>query len=380
MTTVSQGPVGSLDGVVVADFTRVLAGPYATMLLGDLGAHVVKVERAGVGDDTRSWAPPRDSEGRATYFESVNRNKRSLSLDLRDPADRERALTLALSADVVVENFVPGTMEKFGLGFEQLRALNPGVVYASITGFGTAPAGRELPGYDLLVQASGGLMSVTGATPGQPTKVGVAVVDVITGLHLTIGVLAALRHRDRTGEGQRVDVALLSSLLSALVNQSASYVNGGVVPGIMGNAHPSIVPYESYPTADRDLVIAVGNDGQFRSLCRVLGHEQWADDARFATNTARVAHRHDLGGLLVAVLRTRKADEWWGELTPAGVPCGPINDIAEAFALAESVGLEPVAVIDDPDRPGVPTVANPIRLSATPPTYRLAPPALGGQS
>ena len=380
MTTVSQGPVGSLDGVVVADFTRVLAGPYATMLLGDLGAHVVKVERAGVGDDTRSWAPPRDSEGRATYFESVNRNKRSLSLDLRDPADRERALTLALSADVVVENFVPGTMEKFGLGFEQLRALNPGVVYASITGFGTAPAGRELPGYDLLVQASGGLMSVTGATPGQPTKVGVAVVDVITGLHLTIGVLAALRHRDRTGEGQRVDVALLSSLLSALVNQSASYVNGGVVPGIMGNAHPSIVPYESYPTADRDLVIAVGNDGQFRSLCRVLGHEQWADDARFATNTARVAHRHDLGGLLVAVLRTRKADEWWGELTPAGVPCGPINDIAEAFALAESVGLEPVAVIDDPDRPGVPTVANPIRLSATPPTYRLAPPALGDQS
>ena len=379
MTTVSQGPVGSLDGVVVADFTRVLAGPYATMLLGDLGAHVVKVERAGVGDDTRSWAPPRDSEGRATYFESVNRNKRSLSLDLRDPADRERALTLALSADVVVENFVPGTMEKFGLGFEQLRALNPGVVYASITGFGTAPAGRELPGYDLLVQASGGLMSVTGATPGQPTKVGVAVVDVITGLHLTIGVLAALRHRDRTGEGQRVDVALLSSLLSALVNQSASYVNGGVVPGIMGNAHPSIVPYESYPTADRDLVIAVGNDGQFRSLCRVLGHEQWADDARFATNTARVAHRHDLGGLLVAVLRTRKADEWWGELTPAGVPCGPINDIAEAFALAESVGLEPVAIIDDPDRPGMPTVANPIRLSATPPTYRLAPPSLEGQ-
>ena len=380
MTQRSGPAAGALDGVVVADFTRVLAGPYATMLLGDLGAHVVKVERAGVGDDTRSWAPPRDAEGRATYFESVNRNKRSLSLDLRDPADRERAQALALAADVVVENFVPGTMERFGLGFEQLSASNPRLVYASITGFGTAPAGRELPGYDLLVQASGGLMSVTGATPGQPTKVGVAVVDVITGLHLTIGVLAALRHRDRTGEGQRVDVALLSSLLSALVNQSASYVNGGVVPGIMGNAHPSIVPYESYPTADRDLVIAVGNDGQFRSLCRVLGHEQWADDARFATNTARVAHRHDLGGLLVAVLRTRKADEWWGELTPAGVPCGPINDIAEAFALAESVGLEPVAVIDDPDRPGVPTVANPIRLSATPPTYRLAPPALGGQS
>jgi len=379
VTQPSAPAAGALDGVVVADFTRVLAGPYATMLLGDLGADVVKVERSGVGDDTRSWAPPRDAEGRATYFESVNRNKRSLSLDLRDPADRERALALALAADVVVENFVPGTMEKFGLGFEQLRAINPGVVYASITGFGTAPAGRELPGYDLLVQASGGLMSITGAAPGQPTKVGVALVDVITGLHLTIGVLAALRHRDRTGEGQRVDVALLSSLLSALVNQSASYVNGGVVPGIMGNAHPSIVPYESYPTADRDLVIAVGNDGQFRSLCRVLGNEQWADDPRFDTNTARVAHRHDLGGLLVAVLRTRPADEWWSELTPAGVPCGPINDIAEAFALAESVGLEPVAIIDDPHRPGTPTVSNPLRMSATPPTYRLAPPSLEGQ-
>jgi len=379
VTQPSAPAAGALDGVVVADFTRVLAGPYATMLLGDLGADVVKVERSGVGDDTRSWAPPRDAEGRATYFESVNRNKRSLSLDLRDPADRERALALALAADVVVENFVPGTMEKFGLGFEQLRAINPGVVYASITGFGTAPAGRELPGYDLLVQASGGLMSITGAAPGQPTKVGVALVDVITGLHLTIGVLAALRHRDRTGEGQRVDVALLSSLLSALVNQSASYVNGGVVPGIMGNAHPSIVPYESYPTADRDLVIAVGNDGQFRSLCRVLGNEQWADDPRFDTNTARVAHRHDLGGLLVAVLRTRPADEWWSELTPVGVPCGPINDIAEAFALAESVGLEPVAIIDDPHRPGTPTVSNPLRMSATPPTYRLAPPSLEGQ-
>lgn len=368
---------GALDGVVIADFTRVLAGPYATMLLGDLGAEVIKVERPGTGDDTRSWGPPYDGDGRPTYFEAINRNKRSVTIDLRTEEGQRRARELALAADVVVENFAPGTMERYGLGYEQLSERSPALVYASVTGFGSAPGGRELPGYDLLVQASGGLMSVTGPEPGQPTKVGVALVDVITGLHLTIGVLAALRHRERTGHGQRVDVALLSSLLSAMVNQSASFVNAGVVPGIMGNAHPSIVPYESYPTADRELVIAVGNDGQFRSLCRVLGHEAWADDERFATNTARVAHRHELGALMVEVLRTRSAHDWWAELTPAGVPCGPINDIQAAFELATSVGLDPIARIDDPRHPARPTVAHPIRFSRTPATYRLTPPELG---
>jgi len=278
---------------------------------------------------------------------------------------------------VMVENFAPGTLERYGLGYDDLHSEAPGLIYASVTGFGREGTGRSLPGYDLLVQASGGLMSVTGPAPGEPTKVGVALVDVITGLHLTIGVLAALRHRERTGQGQRVDVALLSSLLSAMVNQSSAYVNGGVVPGIMGNAHPSIVPYESYPTADRDLVIAVGNDGQFRALSRVLGHEQWADDERFGTNSARVAHRHELGGLMVEVLRTRTAHEWWSDLTPAGVPCGPINDLEHAFALAADVGLEPIVTINDPRSPGRATVAHPIRLSQTPATYRLAPPSLG---
>ncbi len=367
---------GSLDGIVIADFTRVLAGPYCTMLLGDLGAEVIKVERPGVGDDTRSWGPPFDSDGRATYFESINRNKRSVAIDLRTAVGQSEARDLALAADVVVENFAPGTMEKFGLGYEQLKVIRPQTIYASVTGFGQIGRGRELPGYDLAVQASGGLMSITGPEPGRPTKAGVAVVDVITGLHLTIGILSALRHRDRTGEGQRVDVALLTSLLSALTNQSGGFLLTGKVPTIMGNSHPSIVPYDTYPTADREIVLAVGNDGQFRSLCRVLGHSEWADDSRFVTNTDRVAHRHDLGALLAGALTTRSADEWWAALTAEGIPCGPVNDIREAIVLAESLGLEPVSVIADPNRPGVRTISNPIAMSATPASYRLAPPTL----
>lgn len=368
---------GALDGVVVADFSRVLAGPYGTMLLADLGADVVKVERPGAGDDTRHWGPPYDADGRATYFESVNRNKRSVALDLRSPEGLAAARALALRADVVVENFVPGTMDRLGLGYESLRADNPGLVYASISGFGLG-AGAALPGYDLLVQAVGGLMSVTGPQPGEPTKVGVAVVDVLTGLHLTVGVLAALRHRERTGEGQRVDATLLTSLLSALVNQASGYLGAGAVPGILGNAHPSIAPYESYPTADRLMVLAVGNDKQFRSLAAVLGVPGLADDERFATNPARVEHRHELNGTLAPLLRTRGADDWWKGLAAAGVPCGPVNDLADAFRLATDLGLRPVVEVDGPGR-SVPSrqVAFPAALSATPATYRLAPPALG---
>ena len=368
---------GALDGVVVADFSRVLAGPYGTMLLADLGADVVKVERPGAGDDTRHWGPPYDADGRATYFESVNRNKRSVALDLRSPEGLAAARALALRADVVVENFVPGTMDRLGLGYAALRAENPGLVYASISGFGL-DAGADLPGYDLLVQAVGGLMSVTGPAPGEPTKVGVAVVDVLTGLHLTVGVLAALRHRERTGEGQRVDATLLTSLLSALVNQASGYLGAGSVPGILGNAHPSIAPYESYPTADRLMVLAVGNDKQFRSLATILGVPGLADDARFATNPARVEHRHELNGTLAPLLRTRGADEWWKVLAAAGVPCGPVNDLAHAFRLATDLGLRPVVEVDGPGR-SAPSrqVAFPAALSATPATYRLAPPALG---
>lgn len=370
------GP-GALDGVVVADFSRVLAGPYATMLLADLGADVVKVERPGAGDDTRHWGPPYDADGRATYFESVNRNKRSVALDLRTPDGLAAARALALRADVVVENFVPGTMDRLGLGYDTLRAQNPGLVYASISGFGL-DGGAALPGYDLLVQAVGGLMSVTGPAPGEPTKVGVAVVDVLTGLHLSVGVLAALRHRERTGEGQRVDATLLTSLLSALVNQASGYLGAGSVPGILGNAHPSIAPYESYPTADRLMVLAVGNDKQFRSLATVLDVPGLADDERFASNPARVAHRHELNGTLAPLLRTRGADEWWRLLAAAGVPCGPVNDLADAFRLASDLGLRPVVEVDGPGRTAPSRqVAFPAALSATPATYRLAPPAIG---
>ncbi|MGV9863322.1 CaiB/BaiF CoA transferase family protein [Rhodococcus koreensis] len=364
----------SLEGLLIADFGRVLAGPYATMLLADLGAEVVKIERAGVGDDTRQWGPPWVGD-ESTYFQSVNRNKRSFAWDLRDPVDLEQARELAARADVVVENFLPGTMDRLGLGYDAVREINPDVVYCSVTGFGSQ---NNLPGYDLLIQAVGGLMSITGPEPGVPTKVGVAVVDVITGLHAAVGILAALRHRDRSGEGQRVEVNLLSSLLSALANQTSGYVGAGVVPQAMGNRHPSIAPYEVFQTGDRPLVLAVGNNRQFASLVEVLGVPQLAGDERYATNTQRVAHREQLVRDITDALSADSADVWFEKLTEQGVPCGPLNDIADAVALAERLGLNPVVEIDDPrrDRP-VRQVANPIRLSATPASYRSAPPRLG---
>lgn len=346
----------ALAGVTIADFSRVLAGPYATMLLADLGATVVKVERLGSGDDTRAWGPPYVGDD-ATYFLGLNRNKHLVSLDLGDPAARE----LAESADVVVENFRPGTMARHGLDYATLAAANPKLVYCSITGFGQSSA---LPGYDLLVQAVGGLMSVTG-TPGTPTKAGVAVVDVITGLHAMAGILAALRHASATGEGQLVEVSLLSSLLSGLVNQSAAYVMADVVPAAMGNAHPSVVPYSVFQAADRPLVLAVGNDKQFAALCSVL---DIPDDHRFASNALRVQHQSALTEVINGRLATRDAAHWGAALTAAGVPCGPINTIAEAVDLATEVGLEPVVSID-----GLPHVANPIRMSRTPAVYRSNP-------
>lgn len=366
---------GALDGLLIADFGRVLAGPYATMLLADLGATVVKIERPGTGDDTRSWGPPW-VDGEASYFLSVNRNKQSVTLDLRDPAGLAQAQALAARADVVVENFLPGTMDRLGLGYDDVSRTNPGVVYCSITGFGRE---QQLPGYDLLIQAVGGLMSITGPDRATPTKVGVAVVDVITGLHAAVGILAALRHRDRTGTGQRVEVNLLSSLLSALVNQASGYVTAGVVPQAMGNRHPSIAPYEVLPTADRPLVLAVGNDRQFQALTKVLGTAELAEDPRYATNAERVRHREALIEELIRALATDTADGWYQALTEVGVPCGPLNDLADAFALAERLGLSPVTTIDDPCRgKPVATVSNPIRLSVTPPRYRTAPPRLGG--
>jgi crotonobetainyl-CoA:carnitine CoA-transferase CaiB-like acyl-CoA transferase len=367
---------GALDGVVVVDFSRVLAGPYATMMLGDFGAEVIKVERPGTGDDTRQWGPPHDSTGTATYFNAVNRNKRSVVLDLTEPTDRQAALNLVAGADIVVENFRPGTMEKLGLGYQDLQVVRPDVIYCAITGFGRG-GGAALPGYDLLVQAVGGLMSVTGTEPGDPTKAGVALVDVLAGLHALSGILAALAHRNRTGEGQRVDTDLLSVLLSSLVNQASGYLGAGVVPTMMGNRHPSIAPYQTFETADRPVAVAVGNDKQFRAFSAAIGLPGLADDARFDTNPARVANRETLCAFIEPAMRAAGADHWYSVLSAAGVPAGPINDVAEAFAFAHSLGID--ATVPVPGSP-TPQVANPVTLSATPISYRCAPPVLGGGS
>ncbi|MTD54761.1 CaiB/BaiF CoA transferase family protein [Amycolatopsis pithecellobii] len=366
----------ALANLRVLDFSRVLAGPFATMMLADLGATVTKIERPGTGDDTRAWGPPYDERGQATYFQAANRNKDTLTLDLSDPGDRAEARRLALSADVLVENFRPGLMAEFGLDEDQLRPGNPGLIYCSITGFGRG-AGAGLPGYDLLVQALGGLMSVTGEPAGEPQKVGVAMVDVLTGLFATTGILTALHHRTRTGEGQRIDVDLLSCLLSALVNQASAYTSGGVVPGRMGNQHPSIAPYEPIPCADGEIVLAVGNDRQFAELCDVVGAPELAADERFATNTARVRHRARLRAELVRLLGARPAAGWVEELTSRRVPAGTVNDVAGAFALATKLGLAPVVELPRADGSTVNLVRNPIGLSVTPPVYRTAPPDLG---
>jgi crotonobetainyl-CoA:carnitine CoA-transferase CaiB-like acyl-CoA transferase len=365
----------ALSDVRILDFSRVLAGPFATMMLADLGAAVTKVERPGTGDETRSWGPPYDAAGEATYFQSVNRNKRSVVLDLSADPDRDRALTLARASDVIVENFRPGVMDRLGLGCEQLRGADPALIYCSITGFG-AGAGAHLPGYDLLIQALGGLMSITGPADGEPQKVGVALVDVLAGLFATVGILAALRHRDATGEGQRIDVDLFSALLAALVNQGTAFTIGGVIPARLGNSHPSIAPYELLATREGELVVAVGNDRQFVALCEVLGVGALAADRRYARNSDRVANRAQLRADLEARLGARPAADWARELTAVRVPAGVVNDIGAAFALAESLGLAPIVDLPAADGSAVRLTRNPIRLSRTPPSYRSAPPLL----
>jgi crotonobetainyl-CoA:carnitine CoA-transferase CaiB-like acyl-CoA transferase len=369
----------ALEQLRIVDFSRVLAGPLATMVLADLGAEVTKIERPGGGDDTRAWGPPWDETGMSTYFESVNRNKRSIVLDLRSADGLAEARRLLDGADVVVENFRPGAMDRLGLGYEQLREGSPSLVYCSITGFG-AGGGAELPGYDLLIQALGGLMSITGAADGEPQKVGVALVDVICGLFASTGILAALRHRDRSGEGQRVEVNLLSCLLAALVNQGTAFTLAGEVAGRMGSAHPSIAPYELLRAADGELVVAVGTDAQFAALCSVLGRPRLAQEADYATNPARVAHRAALRELIEASLLRRPAATWVAELSRVGVPAGRVNNIAEAFALAERLGLDPVVDVPRPDGTAARLTRNPIRLSATPAAYHSAPPTLPGGS
>jgi crotonobetainyl-CoA:carnitine CoA-transferase CaiB-like acyl-CoA transferase len=369
----------ALPGLRILDFSRVLAGPFATMLLADLGAEVLKIERPGGGDDTRAWGPPYDAGGRSTYFDAVNRNKRSLALDFASPAGLAKTKALAREADVLVENFRPGLLAQQGLGYEDLTKDNPRLIYCSITGFGSNERAAALPGYDLLVQALGGLMSVTGDPSTEPQKVGVALVDVLAGLFATVGILAALNHRERSGVGQRVEVDLLSSLLAALVNQASSYTVAGVVPQRMGNEHPSIAPYAVFSTASGELVLAVGNDRQFRSLCEVLAAPQLAADPRYLTNPARVANRDALRAELESLLAARSAAEWSSHLVDARVPAGVVNDIAAAFELAEALGLHPIVDLPDPGGSSVRLPKSPIGLSATPPTYRSGPPNLPDQ-
>jgi crotonobetainyl-CoA:carnitine CoA-transferase CaiB-like acyl-CoA transferase len=372
------GVSGPLRGIRVADFSRVLAGPLAAMMLGDLGAEVIKVERPGAGDETRSWRPPTTEDGQSTYFLAVNRNKRSIALDLSTSEGQISARELALSCDVVVENFAPGTMERYGLGYASLSETRPDLIYGSVTGFGRE-AGASLPGYDFLVQAVGGLMSITGPVDGEPTKVGVAVVDVLAGNHLATGIIAALYHRDRTGIGQRVDVNLLSSQLFGLVNQGSAFLNAGVVPTRMGNAHPSIAPYQTLATADRPIAVAVGNDAQFQRLASALTEDvpemaSLSGDDRFTTNHSRVQHANALTAELEARLRTHPAAHWVSRLTTANVPCGLVQSIEEGFALAESLGLDPVVRQITSGGHSRASVAFPARFSATPPSYRLPPP------
>jgi crotonobetainyl-CoA:carnitine CoA-transferase CaiB-like acyl-CoA transferase len=365
---------GPLSGLLVADFSRVLAGPYATMLLADLGADVIKVE-SPAGDDTRHWVPPVTGDGTSTYFMAINRNKRSVALDLKTGEDLTAAQELARRADVFVENFKPGGLRRFGLDYETVSQGNPDIVYASISGFGSGPGGRDLPGYDLMVQAMSGLMSLTGAADGPPFRAGISVFDVIAGLHTGFGILAALVHRAATGQGQHVEASLMSSALSGMVNQTSAWVAGGVVPFRMGNAHPSLFPYEPLPTRDGELIVTAGNDAQFGRLCQVIGAPQLATDPRFARAADRTAHRAELRPLLIERLCLRTAAEWFPDLIAAGVPCGPINTVAGGVDFAAEVGLEPVRMAGPADG-AVPSVRHPLDFSRTPPRYDLPPPRL----
>ncbi len=367
---------GPLDGILVADLSRVLAGPYCTMLLADLGATVIKVESAA-GDDTRAWTPP-DKDGISTYFMSINRNKRSVVLDFRDPADVALVHELFRRADVAIENFKTGALVKYGLDYDRARALNPGLIYASISGFGTAE-GAGLPGYDLVVQAVSGLMSLTGDSDGPAFRAGISVFDVMTGLHAAIGILAALHHRSLTGQGQLVELNLLSSALSGLVNQTAAYTASGTVPRRMGNAHPSVYPYEVISAKDRDMIITAANDRQFKTLCEVLGIGEIADDDRFRLNADRTRNRDQMHSRLEEAVAQWNADDLFIALNEAGVPCGPINSIREGIELAERLGLEPRATLGTGER-AVDLVSNPIRFSDASVRYHQPPPALGEHS
>lgn len=384
VNTSSPGPGGALAHVRVLDLSRVLAGPWATQILGDLGAEVIKIERPGMGDDTRSWGPPYLSgTDLSAYYLSANRNKKSVAVDISQPAGARLVRQLALESDVLVENFKVGGLRQYGLDYPALKVDHPGLIYCSITGFGQSGPDAGRPGYDAMIQALGGLMSVTGRSDGEPgggpQKVGVALADIMSGLYATIAILAALQHRSRCGAGQYIDVALLDVQVACLANQALNFLTTGEAPVRLGNAHPSIVPYQDFPTADGHLMLAVGNDRQFAKFCELAGRPGWAADARFATNQARVEHRHLLIALIREVTRREPTAWWLRQLESAGVPCGPINTIAEAFA-SPQVRARGLAIEMAGDAHTVPLVASPLRLSETAVSYRHAPPTLGADT
>lgn len=374
-----------LGHVRVLDLSRILAGPWAGQLFADLGAEVIKVERPGRGDDTRGWGPPylQDAEGNdaeSAYYLSANRGKRSVAIDITRPDGQALVRELAAKSDILLENYKVDGLARYGLDYASLQAVNPGLIYCSITGFGQTGPYRERAGYDFLLQAMGGLMSITGAPDeqgGEPTKVGVALTDILTGMYAGVASLAALAHRERTGEGQHIDLALLDVQVATLANQAMNYLVGGQVPQRMGNAHPNIVPYQTFPTRDGYLVLTVGNDDQFRRLAEVMGRPDLSADERFATNAGRVAHRGGLIPELAAVFRTRTTDAWLGDLEAAGVPCGPVNSIDRVFDDPHIQARGMQTCTEHPDLGVVPAVANPIRYSATPLTGHAPAPRLG---
>ncbi|MDO9490086.1 MAG: CaiB/BaiF CoA-transferase family protein [Sphingomonadaceae bacterium] len=376
---------GPLRGLKILDLSRVLAGPWASQMLADLGADVTKVERPGAGDDTRGWGPPFLEEAdrnpvEAAYFLAANRGKRSLALDLARPEGQEVVRRLALKADVVIENFKQGDLARYGLDYAALSALNPGLVYCSITGFGQDGPHKHRPGYDFMIQGMAGFMSVTGEAGGEPLRAGVAVADLTTGMYSVVAILAALRHRDATGEGQHVDMALFDVSLGWLANQAQNYLVSGDVPGRVGNTHPNLVPYQLFQTATKPIIVAVGNDRQFASFAAKLGHAEWAADPRFTLNRDRIAHRTALVELISDVLAAQPADHWLAAIEAAGVPVGPVNDLAQAFADPQVAARGLLVEVEHSLGGTIRTVAQPMKFSATPPEYELPPPLLGEHS
>lgn len=373
---------GTLSDLLILDLSRVLAGPYATMMLGDLGARVIKIEQPGWGDDTRRWGPPFTANGESAYFLCVNRNKESLTLNLKTAEGCAILRELAQRADVLVENFKVGMMAELGLDYLSLHEVNPSLIYCSITGYGQTGPYAHRPGYDIAIEAEAGIMSITGpadseAGPGEPCKVGVAIVDITTGMNAVIAILAALHHRTLTGQGQAIDIALFDTQLAWLANVASSYLISGEAPKRYGNAHASIVPYQTVPTADGWLMLAVGNDGQFARLCEVIEKPAWATDARFATNPARVAHRNQLIPALEAIFRTRPKAQWHAALTAAEVPCSPVHDIPTVLADPHTAARQMVQSVHHPVTGTIPLVGPAPKLSATPAQIRSAPPLLG---